>query len=57
MPLEALQLAEGQDLTLASLEELRQGRVWSPRIRQYRPLAPSLQLAVERCDQPLPPLP
>lgn len=56
VPLEALQLAEGQDLTLASLEELRQGRIWSPRLGEYRPLAPSLQLAVERCGQPLPPL-
>jgi 8-oxo-dGTP diphosphatase len=48
VPLEALDLREGQDLTLASLEELRRGEVWSPRRAETRPLAPSLQRAVER---------
>lgn len=45
-PLESLCLREGQDMALVSLEELRQGSIWSPSIRQFRPLAPSLQLAV-----------
>ncbi|MFN9644070.1 MAG: NUDIX hydrolase [Cyanobacteriota bacterium] len=45
-PVESLCLREGQDVVLASLAELRQGSLWSPAIRQFRPLAPSLQLAV-----------
>lgn len=48
VPLEALDLREGQDLTLASLEELRTGWIWSPRRSEPRPLAPSLQRAVEK---------
>ena len=43
-----LRLMEGQDLTLASLEELAGGQVHSPRLGHPRPLAPSLQLAVQR---------
>lgn len=45
---EQLQLHEGQDMTLASLEELSSGWVWSPRLAQQRPLAPSLQEALAR---------
>ena len=45
---EQLQLYEGQDMTLASLEELGSGWVWSPRLAQHRPLAPSLQEALAR---------
>lgn len=45
---EQLQLNEGQDMALASLEELSSGRVWSPRLAQHRPLAPSLQEALAR---------
>ena len=48
LPLDTLDLREGQDLTLASLEELRTGSIWSPRRRETRPLAPSLQRAVEK---------
>ncbi|MEB3349063.1 MAG: NUDIX hydrolase [Cyanobacteriota bacterium] len=43
-----LRLMEGQDLTLASLQELASGQVLSPRLGHCRPLAPSLQLAVRR---------
>lgn len=43
-----LQLHEGQDMRLASLEELNSGRVWSPLLAQHRPLAPSLQEALAR---------
>jgi 8-oxo-dGTP diphosphatase len=43
-----LQLREGQDMTLASLEELGTGRVWSTRLAQHRSLAPSLQEALAR---------
>lgn len=45
---EQLQLYEGQDMTLASLEELGSGWVWSPRLAQHRPLAPSLQEGLAR---------
>lgn len=45
---EQLQLYEGQDMALASLEELGRGWVWSPRLAQHRPLAPSLQEALAR---------
>jgi 8-oxo-dGTP diphosphatase len=46
--LDQLQLLEGQDLTLVSIQELLSGAVWSPRLRERRPLAPSLQLALQR---------
>ncbi|KAF0653675.1 ADP-ribose pyrophosphatase [Cyanobium sp. Copco_Reservoir_LC18] len=48
--LTALRLNEGQDLALAGLEELRSGRIWSPRLQQRRGLAPSLERAVRRLD-------
>lgn len=47
LPLDDLQLLEGQDMVLAGLEELVTGQVWSPRLQQARPLAHSLQLALE----------
>ncbi|MFQ6539223.1 MULTISPECIES: NUDIX hydrolase [Aphanothece] len=50
VPLASLTLLEGQDMVLASLEELRSGRLWSPRLRQHRPLAPSLQCALAALD-------
>lgn len=46
--LDQLELREGQDMILASLEELNSGRVWSPRLAQHRPLAASLQEALAR---------
>ncbi len=52
VPLEALQLLEGQDLVLASAEELNAGRVWSPKLRQHRPLAPSLRIAATALAAP-----
>ena len=56
VPLEALQLLEGQDLVLASLEALGRGQIWSPRLGQLRPLAPSLHCAIARLhSSPLPP--
>ena len=47
-PLESLELREGQDVLLADLVDLRKGSLWSPAVRQFRPLAPSLQLAVDQ---------
>jgi 8-oxo-dGTP diphosphatase len=51
VPLEALELREGQDMVLAGWEELSSGLVWSPRLRQRRRLAPSLQLAVKELER------
>jgi 8-oxo-dGTP diphosphatase len=45
---ERLRLREGQDMVLAELTELERGEVWSPRLGEFRPLAPSLQRAVWR---------
>jgi 8-oxo-dGTP diphosphatase len=47
LPLAELELQEGQDMVLASLEELRAGRIWSPRLSQHRPLAASLVCALQ----------
>lgn len=51
VPLEQLTLQEGQDMTLASAEEIASGQVWSPRLGERRPLAPSLQRAFALHDQ------
>jgi 8-oxo-dGTP pyrophosphatase MutT (NUDIX family) len=51
-PVESLCLLEGQDMVLASLDALRQGRVWSPALGEYRPLAASLRIAVEHLSAP-----
>ena len=51
VPLEALELREGQDMVLAHLDELRSGAIWSPKRREHRPLAPSLRLAVDRLER------
>ncbi len=48
VPIEHLQLREGQDLTLAGLEQIRQGVVKSQRLQQVRPLAGCLQHVVEQ---------
>ena len=49
-PLQALELREGQDMLFAELDELRSGTIWSPRLAERRPLAPSLRLALQRFD-------
>lgn len=49
-PLESLCLLEGQDVVLAAAEDLRTGSIWSPALREFRPLAPSLQLALAHLD-------
>lgn len=46
-----LRLSEGQDMTLASLQEMRSGGVWSRRLSETRPLAPSLQRALARLQE------
>ena len=47
-PLEQLRLLEGQDLKLVSLDELRRGQVWSDHCQETRPIAPGLQIVIER---------
>jgi 8-oxo-dGTP diphosphatase len=46
-PLDSLRLREGQDVVLAEFQALQSGQVWSPAIGEFRPLAPSLQVAIE----------
>ena len=48
VPLSALELLEGQDLVLASMAELSEARLWSPKLQQYRPVAACLECALER---------
>jgi 8-oxo-dGTP diphosphatase len=43
VPLEQLQLLEGEDLGLVSPEELRSGSIWSTRLGSLRPVADGLQ--------------
>jgi len=50
-PLEILELREGQDMVLADLEALRSGAIWSPKRQERRPLAPSLQLALDHLER------
>jgi len=47
-PIERLHLKEGQDLTLASMEELSSGHVWSDQCGETRPIAPGLQVVIDR---------
>ncbi|MFM8260173.1 MAG: NUDIX hydrolase [Vulcanococcus sp.] len=42
VPLEQLQLLEGQDLALVSPEELLAGSIWSAKLAAHRPLADGL---------------
>ena len=51
VPLQQLQLREGQDMTLASPEQIRGGRIWSNKLKQERPLASALSMLVERLDE------
>ena len=43
-----LQLLEGQDMTLATMEERASGAIWSPRLREFRPIAPGLDIVLQR---------
>ena len=51
VPLRQLQLLEGQDMTLASPEQIRCGRIWSSKLNQERPLASALSMLVEKLDE------
>ncbi|MBE9154716.1 NUDIX hydrolase [Cyanobium sp. LEGE 06113] len=52
MPLQTLQLLEGQDMALACPAQLRSGRAWSPRLGEHRAIAPSLRCALEALQPP-----
>ncbi len=47
VPIDSLTLLEGQDMVLADLDELLSGSIWSPKCREKRSLAPSLQRAIQ----------
>ena len=48
VPLAQLVLLEGQDLKLVSLEHMQRGQVWSDHCGEHRPIAPGLQIVIER---------
>ena len=48
VPLEQLKLREGQDLKLASLEELCSEAIWSNHCQEERPIAPGLSIVMRR---------
>ena len=48
VPLEQLCLKEGQDLKLASLEELCREKIWSDHCQEQRPIAPGLSIVMRR---------
>ena len=51
VPLESLNLKEGQDLTLTSLDAIATGEVQSQRLGQARPLAGCLEIVIQRRDE------
>ena len=52
VPLEQLQLLEGQDMTLISAAELRSGAIWSPKLGCTRPLVDGVAEILERLLPP-----
>ena len=48
--LDQLELNEGQDMVLATAAELRSGRILSPKLKQTRPLAPTLTRITAKLD-------
>ena len=48
VPLDQLKLKEGQDLKLASLEELGSEMIWSDHCQELRPIAPGLTIVNRR---------
>ena len=51
VPLQDLRLLEGQDMTLASTEQIRSGRLWSQKLNQDRPLASALCIVVDKLHE------
>ncbi|WP_411869415.1 NUDIX hydrolase [Vulcanococcus limneticus] len=52
VPLEQLQLLEGQDMALVSSEELLSGTIWSARLASPRPLADGLAQVMQQLLRP-----
>ena len=52
VPLEQLQLLEGQDMALVSAEELLLGSIWSTHVGSYRPLADGLLEVMQQVMAP-----
>ena len=52
LPLEQLQLLEGQDLALVSAEDLLAGSIWSRRLGSHRPLADGLREVMQHVLTP-----
>ena len=52
VPLEQLQLLEGQDMALGSSEELLSGAIWSTRLASTRPLADGLAEVMQQLLRP-----
>lgn len=51
VPVQQLQLLEGQDMMLATMEQIRHGRLWSKKLNQERQLASALAMVVEKLDE------
>ena len=47
VPLDQLQLLEGQDLDLVSPEEMLTGSIWSTKVGSHRPLADGLREVIQ----------
>lgn len=52
VPLEQLQLLEGQDMALVSPEELLAGSIWSSHLGRHRPLADGLLEVIQQLLNP-----
>ncbi|AII49262.1 NUDIX hydrolase [Synechococcus sp. KORDI-52] len=48
VPLNQLQLKEGQEMKLVSLSDLLRESIWSERQQELRPVAPGLSIVIER---------
>ena len=51
VPLNQLQLKEGQEMKLVTLSELVSDAIWSERQQELRPVAPRLSIVIERLLQ------
>ena len=51
VPLNQLQLKEGQEMKLVSLSDLVRESIWSERQQELRPVAPGLSIVIERLLQ------
>ena len=54
VPVQALTLQEGQDLRLVPRQQILNGAIWSDVVGEHRPVAPGLQIVLNRLNQELP---